>query len=152
MRALFTSDNRLDADARAELNQVVSVRTGEPLPRLTADEPRGVGLGLSGFTSTAIGSGWQCEGETAGYRTLYIDLPEIDRTPATTPAGQGSTSARQPSPPVLSRKMSQNQAGFCVSFSSVFGGRPGLSRTVDSSVQLRVAPLQRSGCWALAAA
>ncbi|UHD18921.1 serine hydrolase domain-containing protein [Thiocapsa bogorovii] len=78
VRALFTSNDLLDADARAELTRVVSMRTGETLARLTPDDPRGFGLGISGFTSPAIGSGWQYEGESMGFRTLYIYLPEKD--------------------------------------------------------------------------
>ncbi len=78
MRALFTSEDLLDADARAELTRVVSMRTGETLARLTADDPHGFGLGISGFISPAIGFGWQYEGESMGFRTLYIYLPEKD--------------------------------------------------------------------------
>jgi hypothetical protein len=78
VRALFTSEDLLDADARAELTRVVSMRTGETLARLTANDPHGFGLGISGFASPAIGSGWQYEGESMGFRTLYIYLPEQD--------------------------------------------------------------------------
>lgn len=78
VRALFTSEDLLDADARAELTRIVSMRTGETVDRLTADDPHGFGLGISGFTSPTIGSGWQYEGESMGFRTLYIYLPEKD--------------------------------------------------------------------------
>ncbi|WP_058556095.1 serine hydrolase [Thiohalocapsa sp. ML1] len=78
VRALFTSADLLDADARAELTRVVSMRTGQAVARLTADDPHGFGLGISGFASPALGSGWQYEGESMGFRTLYIYLPEKD--------------------------------------------------------------------------
>ena len=78
VRALFTSNDLLDAGARMELTQMVSMQTGKTLERLTPDDPRGFGLGITGFTSPAIGSGWQYEGESMGYRTLYIYLPEKD--------------------------------------------------------------------------
>jgi D-alanyl-D-alanine carboxypeptidase len=77
VRALFTSDDLLDPAARAELTQVVSMATGATLSGLTADDPHGFGLGVSGFTS-ALGTGWQYEGETMGFRVLYVYLPERD--------------------------------------------------------------------------
>lgn len=39
VRALFASNDLLDADARAELTRVVSMRTGATLARLTPDDP-----------------------------------------------------------------------------------------------------------------
>lgn len=77
VRALFTSDDLLDPAARAELTQVVSMATGATLSDLTADDPHGFGLGVSGFTS-ALGTGWQYEGETMGFRVLYVYLPDRD--------------------------------------------------------------------------
>ncbi len=53
------------------------MRTGAPLEALSADEPTGFGLGVSGFMN-ALGTGWQYEGETMGYRVLYVYLPERD--------------------------------------------------------------------------
>jgi D-alanyl-D-alanine carboxypeptidase len=78
VRALFGSEELLDADARAELTQVVSMQTGQPVPELTADDPRGFGLGVTSMTSSALGTIWQYEGESMGFRTLYVYLPEKD--------------------------------------------------------------------------
>jgi D-alanyl-D-alanine carboxypeptidase len=64
--------------ARAELTQVVSMQTGQPVPELTADDPRGFGLGVTSMTSSALGTIWQYEGESMGFRTLYVYLPEKD--------------------------------------------------------------------------
>lgn len=77
IRTLFTSETLLDPEARAELTQLVSMRTGTPLEALSADDPAGFGLGVSGFLN-ALGTGWQYEGETMGYRVLYVYLPEHD--------------------------------------------------------------------------
>jgi D-alanyl-D-alanine carboxypeptidase len=78
VRALFNSAELLDADARAELTQVVSMQSGDPLTGLSPEHPRGFGLGVSGFRAPGLGSGWQYEGETMGFRTLYLYLPEKD--------------------------------------------------------------------------
>jgi D-alanyl-D-alanine carboxypeptidase len=78
VRALFGSEELLDADARAELVQVVSMQTGQPVPELTADDPHGFGLGVSGLSSSVLGKTWQYEGESMGFRTLYVYLPERD--------------------------------------------------------------------------
>jgi D-alanyl-D-alanine carboxypeptidase len=77
VRALFTSDALLDADARAELTRMVSMKTGKPVDALSADDPGGFGLGVSGF-SNVLGTGWQYEGESMGFRVLYVYLPADD--------------------------------------------------------------------------
>jgi D-alanyl-D-alanine carboxypeptidase len=74
---LFASEALLDPAARGELTQLVSMRTGAPLDALSTDEPTGFGLGVSGFMN-ALGIGWQYEGETMGYRVLYVYLPKRD--------------------------------------------------------------------------
>jgi D-alanyl-D-alanine carboxypeptidase len=78
VRALFGSEDLLDAEARAELTQVVSMQTGQPVSELTADDPHGFGLGVSGLSSSILGRTWQYEGESMGFRTLYVYLPERD--------------------------------------------------------------------------
>jgi D-alanyl-D-alanine carboxypeptidase len=77
VRALFTSDALLDANARAELTRMVSMKTGKPVDVLSADDAGGFGLGVSGF-SNVLGSGWQYEGESMGFRVLYVYLPADD--------------------------------------------------------------------------
>lgn len=76
VRALFTSD-LLDEAAKAQLVDVVSMKTGATLGATSAAEPHGFGLGVSGFTGN-IGSGWSYEGESMGYRVVYAYLPEKD--------------------------------------------------------------------------
>jgi D-alanyl-D-alanine carboxypeptidase len=77
VRALFTSDALLDAASRAELTRMVSMKTGQPVDALSADDPGGFGLGVSGF-SNVLGTGWQYEGESMGFRVLYVYLPADD--------------------------------------------------------------------------
>lgn len=76
VRALFQSD-LLDAAAREQLTQVVSMKTGDPIGTTSEADPHGFGLGVSGFTGS-LGSGWSYEGETMGYRVVYAFLPEKD--------------------------------------------------------------------------
>jgi len=70
VRALFTSD-LLDSNARAQLAGLVSMQTGAAIPGTSAADPQGFGLGVSGFT-TELGTGWFYEGETMGYRVIYV--------------------------------------------------------------------------------
>jgi len=76
-RALYQSDLLTDA-ARAELMDVVSMKTGQTIGKPTAEDPLGFGLGVMGFDSPALGRGWQYEGGTMGFRVVYLWLPEPD--------------------------------------------------------------------------
>ncbi len=76
-RALYQSDLLSDA-ARAELMDVVSVRTGQLIGKPSVGDPAGFGLGVMGFDSPALGKGWEYEGGTMGFRVVYIWLPEPD--------------------------------------------------------------------------
>lgn len=76
VRALFAGDV-LDAAGKAELTDVVSMKTGKTIGRVSAEDPHGFGLGVSGFSS-AMGDGWTYEGESMGFRVLYAYLPEKD--------------------------------------------------------------------------
>ena len=51
---------------------LVSIKTGEPIADVTADDPRGFSLGLGKAVLGSIGSHWFYQGETLGYRTLYV--------------------------------------------------------------------------------
>jgi D-alanyl-D-alanine carboxypeptidase len=78
VRTLFRSDTLLTEAARAELMDVVSTRTGTTIGRPTAEDPSGFGLGVAGFDSSVLGSGWQYEGGSMGFRVAYIWLPDPD--------------------------------------------------------------------------
>lgn len=76
-RALYQSDLLTDA-ARAELLEVVSMKTGQAIGKPTTDDPAGFGLGVMGFDSPVLGQGWQYEGGTMGFRVVYVWQPASD--------------------------------------------------------------------------
>jgi len=76
-RALYQSDLLTDA-ARAELMDVVSMKTGQPIGKPSAADSAGFGLGVMGFHSPVLGQGWQYEGGTMGFRVVYVWLPQPD--------------------------------------------------------------------------
>lgn len=76
-RALYQSD-LLTAAARAELMDVVSMKTGQAIGMPSPADPAGFGLGVMGFVSSALGQGWQYEGGTMGFRVVYVWLPDPD--------------------------------------------------------------------------
>jgi D-alanyl-D-alanine carboxypeptidase len=77
VRALYQSD-LLTAAARADLMDVVSMKTGERIGTPFAGDPAGFGLGVMGFHSSVLGQGWQYEGGTMGFRVVYVWLPAPD--------------------------------------------------------------------------
>lgn len=60
--------------------RMVSQKTGDPLPELTAEHPRGYSLGLGRALFGPLGAVWFYQGETLGYRTLYAWFPDEDLT------------------------------------------------------------------------
>jgi D-alanyl-D-alanine carboxypeptidase len=77
VRALYQSDLLTD-EARAELLDVVSMKTGAAIGKPSKEDPSGFGLGVTGFASDALGSGWEYEGGSMGFRVVYLYLPERD--------------------------------------------------------------------------
>jgi D-alanyl-D-alanine carboxypeptidase len=77
MRAVFTGQV-VPAKQQGEWLRMISTRTGEPLAGLTAEDPRGFSLGLVQATLGPMGAHWFYEGETLGYRTLYVWFAQDD--------------------------------------------------------------------------
>lgn len=75
VRVLFSENQLLDAQQKQKLMQIVSFKTGQPLAVTTADDPRGYGLGVAQGYDEEIGRHWFYEGETLGYRSLYLYVP-----------------------------------------------------------------------------
>jgi D-alanyl-D-alanine carboxypeptidase len=71
MRAVFTG-RVVPPKQQAEWLNLVSTRTGEPIADVTADDPRGFSLGLGRAVLGSFGAHWFYQGETLGYRTLYV--------------------------------------------------------------------------------
>src|SRR5262249_24302950 len=72
MRAVFGGKVVPPAQQK-EWEALVSMKTGEPIADVSEDEPGGfaLGLGKRGFAA-ALGAQWFYEGESLGYRTLYV--------------------------------------------------------------------------------
>ncbi len=63
---------------QAEWLQMVSTRTGAPLAEVSPEDPRGFSLGLVQAILPPMGAHWFYEGETLGYRTLYVWFAQDD--------------------------------------------------------------------------
>ncbi len=61
-----------------EFLSLVSTSTGEPIEKLTPDDPRGFSLGLVKILNPQMGELWFYEGETLGYRMAFLFSPEED--------------------------------------------------------------------------
>jgi D-alanyl-D-alanine carboxypeptidase len=70
----------LNRAQRGELQSLVSTTTGKPIARVTAKDPVGFGFGVEAIYGGSIGTIWAYEGETLGYRTLYLYFPTGDIT------------------------------------------------------------------------
>lgn len=59
----------------AEMQTMVSMKTGKPIAATTPSDPRGFGLGVGEALMPKIGRVWFYEGETLGYRVVQVRLP-----------------------------------------------------------------------------
>jgi D-alanyl-D-alanine carboxypeptidase len=75
MRAVFQG-RVVPPKQQAEWMALVSIKTGEPIADVSADDPRGFSLGLGKAILGQIGAQWFYQGETLGYRTLYVWFEE----------------------------------------------------------------------------
>jgi D-alanyl-D-alanine carboxypeptidase len=71
MRAVF-GGRVVPQKQQAEWLALVSIKTGKPIADVTADDPRGFSLGLGKAVLGSFGAHWFYQGETLGYRTLYV--------------------------------------------------------------------------------
>ncbi|HEX4012770.1 MAG TPA: serine hydrolase domain-containing protein [Candidatus Cybelea sp.] len=60
---------------RAEMESLVSTKTGKPLSKVTPEESRGFGLGVAQMIVPEIGTIWFYEGESLGFRTVHFYDP-----------------------------------------------------------------------------
>jgi D-alanyl-D-alanine carboxypeptidase len=58
--------------------ELVSTKTGEPIDRVSADNPEGFALGLARRILGPLGAQWFYEGESLGYRTIYVWIADQD--------------------------------------------------------------------------
>lgn len=71
MRAVFRG-KVVPPKQQEEWMQLVSTKTGEPIAAVSADDPGGFSLGLANRILGPMGAQWFYQGETLGYRTLYV--------------------------------------------------------------------------------
>ena len=60
------------AKQQQEWTERVSMKTGEPTAKVSADDLGGFALGLGYKILGPLGAHWFYEGESLGYRTLYV--------------------------------------------------------------------------------
>ena len=77
MRAVFRG-RVVPPKQQAEWMALVSIKTGEPIADVTTDDPRGFSLGLGKAVLGPTGAHWFYQGETLGYRTLYVWFEQED--------------------------------------------------------------------------
>jgi D-alanyl-D-alanine carboxypeptidase len=71
MRAVFEG-HVVPPKQQKEWTSLVSQKTGKPITDVSAGDPRGFALGLGKAVLGPIGAHWFYQGETIGYRTLYV--------------------------------------------------------------------------------
>jgi D-alanyl-D-alanine carboxypeptidase len=77
MRAVF-GEKVVPPKQQQEWTEPVSTKTGEPIAAVSADDPEGFALGLAFKILGPLGPQWFYEGESLGYRTIYVWLADQD--------------------------------------------------------------------------
>jgi D-alanyl-D-alanine carboxypeptidase len=77
MRAVFDG-KMVPPKQQEDWMQLVSTKTGEPIAAVSADDPAGFSLGLANSILGPLGAQWFYQGETLGYRTLYVWIAAED--------------------------------------------------------------------------
>ncbi|HEY1654933.1 MAG TPA: serine hydrolase domain-containing protein [Candidatus Tumulicola sp.] len=77
VRALYAG-RLLAPRQRSELLSVVSVKSGKPIAKTSLADPRGFGLGVVQLTDPQMQTVWYYEGDTMGYRMVYVYFPRRD--------------------------------------------------------------------------
>jgi D-alanyl-D-alanine carboxypeptidase len=75
IQALFTKNNILDATQKQKLTRLISTDSGESIAKTTPDDKQGYGLGVAEGYNKDIGRYWFYEGETLGFRAMYVYVP-----------------------------------------------------------------------------
>ena len=77
MRAVF-GGKVVPPKQRKEWTELVSTKTGEPIATVSADDPSAFALGLAYKILGPLGAQWFYEGESLGYRTVYVWVADQD--------------------------------------------------------------------------
>lgn len=76
IKALFIDNKILNEDQKKQLMQLISTTSGKPIHQTNSNDPRGFALGVSQGFDKSIGHYWFYEGETEGFRALYMYVPD----------------------------------------------------------------------------
>jgi D-alanyl-D-alanine carboxypeptidase len=77
MRAVF-GGKVVPPEQQEEWMSLISTKTGEPIADVSEDDPGGFALGLARKILGPLGAQWFYEGESLGYRTLYVWVADQD--------------------------------------------------------------------------
>ncbi|MEZ5890425.1 MAG: serine hydrolase [Xanthobacteraceae bacterium] len=77
MRAVFGGEV-VPPKQQKEWTELVSTKTGEPIATVSADDPSAFALGLAYKILGPLGAQWFYEGESLGYRTIYVWVADQD--------------------------------------------------------------------------
>ncbi len=77
MRAVF-GGKVVPPQQQKEWTELVSTKTGEPITTASKDDPGGFALGLGYEILGPLGAQWFYEGESLGYRTVYVWVADQD--------------------------------------------------------------------------
>ena len=77
MRAVF-GGKVVPPKQQQEWTELISTKTGEPIATVSADNPEGFALGLAERILGPLGAQWFYEGESLGYRTIYVWIADQD--------------------------------------------------------------------------
>jgi D-alanyl-D-alanine carboxypeptidase len=77
MRAVFTG-KVVPPEQQKEWTELVSLKTGAPIAATSEDDPGGFALGLARRILGPMGAQWFYEGESLGFRTLYVWVADED--------------------------------------------------------------------------
>ena len=77
MRAVFAG-KVVPAKQQQEWTELISLKTGKPIASVSEDDPGGFALGLARKILGPLGAQWFYEGQSLGYRTLYVWIEDED--------------------------------------------------------------------------
>jgi D-alanyl-D-alanine carboxypeptidase len=75
VKVLLGGDRLLNLKQQDKLRQLVSLQSGKNIDQITPEDPKGFGLGVVQSYQADLGRFWFYEGETLGYRALYLYFP-----------------------------------------------------------------------------
>ncbi len=75
VQKIFMDKDFLSEKQKTQMQQMVSTETGKPIKTTSAQNPRGFGLGIIQAYNPKLGRYWFYQGETLGFRAIYMYVP-----------------------------------------------------------------------------